>query len=70
MRSALLLVASGIQFLDFSGVLPPLCANHSGLHVPRAAASWPSCLFVVDEINYDMGNNLSQHELRCFLLLR
>ncbi|ECC6922349.1 hypothetical protein DAE56_26795 [Salmonella enterica] len=29
----------------------PDLANHPGLHMPRAATSWASCLFAVDVIN-------------------
>ncbi|AXF75498.1 hypothetical protein AV903_04295 [Erwinia tracheiphila] len=35
------------SFISSLRLIHPL-ANHPGLHMPRAATSWASCLFAVD----------------------
>nr|DAZ17307.1 MAG TPA: hypothetical protein [Caudoviricetes sp.] len=37
-----------------------LLANHPGLHMPRAATSWASCLFAVDGLIIQIKLLMSQ----------
>lgn len=45
-------------------ILKPLLsgclANHPGLHMPRAATSWASCLFAIDATNDNMKLRITQ----------
>ncbi|ECC6922332.1 hypothetical protein DAE56_26705 [Salmonella enterica] len=46
----------------------PDLANHPGLHMPRAATSWASCLFAVDEFNmYQKFTNVKYQKYIFFI---